>query len=194
MTPVKGKAILVSGHDLKDLGTAEADRRQGHQRLHARRDAAGARLSRAEEIQASGRAITAARGRTSGPSSTQFPGAILMTTNCIQKPKESYMDRIFTSGPRGLAGRAHIAGPRLRPGHRGRPGRRRASRKTPRDKTDHSWASGITPCWAWPARSSTRVKSEQIRHFFLVGGCDGAKSGRNYYTEFAQKVPADSSS
>ena len=45
--------------------------------------------------------------------------------------------------------------------------------------------------WAWPARWSTLVKQGKIRHFFLIGGCDGAKPGRNYYTEFAEKVPND---
>ena len=74
ITPVKGKAILVSGHDLKDLDELlQADRGQGHQRLHARRDAALPRLSGAEEVQASGGQL---RRRLAGPddeSSTHSP-------------------------------------------------------------------------------------------------------------------------
>ena len=119
-----------------------------------------------------------------------FPGAILMTTNCIQKPKESYKDRIFTSGLVAWPGVRHI-GP-------------------DRDFTPVIEAALAAPGFAADAPEQTitvgfghhavlgvadkvveAVKNKQIRHFFLVGGCDGAKPGRNYYTDFAQKVPKD---
>ncbi len=55
-----------------------------------------------------------------------------------------------------------------------------------------SWSAlPETPSWAWPTRSSRPSRAKAIRHFFLVGGCDGAKPGRNYYTEFVEKVPKD---
>ena len=56
---------------------------------------------------------------------------------------------------------------------------------------DHWSASATTRCWAWPDKVIEAVKSGAIKHFFLIGGCDGAKPGRNYYTEFAEPVPKD---
>jgi hydroxylamine reductase len=122
-----------------------------------------------------------------------LPAAVLMTTNCIQKPKDSYSDRIFTTGLVAWPGITHIA--------------------TKKDKKDFSpiiekaIALGgftrdevkkeITVGFAHKAVLSVAdkviaaFKEKKIRHFFLVGGCDGAKPGRNYYTEFASLVPAD---
>jgi hydroxylamine reductase len=119
----------------------------------------------------------------------QFPGAILMTTNCIQKPADSYQGRIFTSGL--------VAWPEV--GHVGN-----------RDFTPVIQAALAAPGFAADEPEKTiltgfghqavlgvagqvidAVKAGQIKHFFLVGGCDGAKSGRDYYTEFTEKVPAD---
>ncbi len=119
-----------------------------------------------------------------------FPGAILMTTNCIQKPKDSYKDRIFTAGLVAWPGVRHLGA------------RRDFSRSsTPRwqaegfaedgpDKTimvgfGHNAVMGVAD------KVIEAVKSGAIRHFFLIGGCDGAKPGRNYYTELAQAVPND---
>ena len=120
-----------------------------------------------------------------------FPGAILMTTNCIQKPKESYLDRIFTSGLVAWPGVRHIgperdfspvieaalAAARL---HRGCAGTDDHRRLRPQRRAGRGRQGRSRPS-----------RAGQIRHFFLVGGCDGAKPGRNYFTEFAQKVPDD---
>jgi hydroxylamine reductase len=119
-----------------------------------------------------------------------FPGAILMTTNCIQRPAPTYVDRIFTSGLVAWPGVNHIGG-------------------------DHDFSPVIAAALAAPGFAADEpaktilvgfahhavlgladqviaaVKSGAVRHFFLVGGCDGRDSGRNYYTEFAQKVPDD---
>jgi hydroxylamine reductase len=120
----------------------------------------------------------------------QFPGAILMTTNCIQKPKEQYQGRIFTSGLVAWPGVTHIGPQRdfspviqaalAAPGFA-----EDAPEKTITVGFGHNAVLGVAE------KVVQAVKSGAIRHLFLVGGCDGAKSGRNYYTEFAQQVPDD---
>ena len=120
-----------------------------------------------------------------------FPGAILMTTNCIQKPQGQLQGPHLHHRARGLAGRdAHRATATSRPvieAALAAAGLRRGRRRTRPSLS----ASATTPCWAWPTRSSRRSRRGAIRHFFLIGGCDGAKPGRNYYTEFAEAVPDD---
>ena len=190
VTPIKGKAILVSGHDLKDLELLlQQTEGKGvniytHGEMlpchaypglkkykHLVGNYGGAWQDQRKEFEA-------------------FPGAILMTTNCIQKPKETYTARIFTSGLVAWPGVAHI-GP------------------------EKNFAPVIASALAAPGfvddepekkilvgfgrntvlsvadKVIDGVKSGAIRHFFLVGGCDGAKPGRNYYTDFAQQVPSD---
>jgi hydroxylamine reductase len=190
VTPRKGKCICVSGHDLKDLEEllkqtegkginvythGEMLPCHAYPKLkkykHLAGNYGGAWQDQAREFAA-------------------FPGAILMTTNCIQKPKEGYVGRIFTSGLVAWPGVRHI-GP-------------------DRDFTPVIEAALAAPGFTEDAPEQTitvgfgrnavlgvadkviaAVKAGQIRHFFLVGGCDGAKLGRNYYTDFAQKVPND---
>ncbi len=134
ITPVKGKAILVSGHDLKDL-----------EELLKQTEGKGINVYTHGEMLPA-HAYPALKkykhlvGNYGGAWQDQrkefddFPGAILMTTNCIQKPKESYQARIFTTRPGGLAGRVpHRARPRFHPGDRGRPGRPRLRRRRARE-------------------------------------------------------------
>ena len=119
-----------------------------------------------------------------------FPGAILMTTNCIQKPKESYKGRIFTTGLVAWPDVTHIGEDKdFTPVIE-------AALASPGFEADEPEKT-ITVGFGHEAVISAAgkvidlVKSGKIRHFFLVGGCDGAKSGRNYYTEFARAVPED---
>ena len=189
VTPIKGKAILVSGHDLKDLDLL-LQQTEGKginvythgemlpclaypglkKHAHLVGNYGGAWQDQRREFEA-------------------FPGSILMTTNCIQKPADAYQARIFTSGLVQWPGVAHI------------------------DDGDFSAvidAALDAPGFAEDAEEKTitigfarnavlnvagpvidAVKAGQIRHFFLIGGCDGAKSGRNYYTDLATSVPDD---
>jgi hydroxylamine reductase len=118
-----------------------------------------------------------------------FPGAILMTTNCIQKPRPTYTDRIFTTGLVAYPGVRHVADRDFRPVIEAAlraPGFTEAgSDKTITVGFGHHAVLGVAGAVV------DAVKKGKIRHFFLIGGCDGAKSGRNYYTELAQKVPGD---
>jgi hydroxylamine reductase len=117
-----------------------------------------------------------------------------MTSNCIIRPHSSYSDRIFTAGPVGWPGLHHlecddftpvVAAAHALPGF------------TPGD-ADDTPAETVTIGFARNAVLGVAdtvikaVKTGAIRHFFLVGGCDGAASGRNYFTEFAESVPEDS--
>jgi hydroxylamine reductase len=189
ITPVQGKAILVSGHDLKDLELllqqtegkginiythGEMLPCHGYPELkkykHLAGNYGGAWQDQREEFEA-------------------FPGAILMTTNCIQKPKENYKARIFTCGLVQWPGVQHIDDGNFAPviaAALEAPG----FTETEPEKTilvgfGHNAVLGVAPTVI------EAVKSGALKHFFLVGGCDGAKPGRNYYTDFAEAVPDD---
>jgi hydroxylamine reductase len=118
-----------------------------------------------------------------------FPGAILMTTNCIQRPRDSYRARIFTSGVVAWPGVRHIDSRDFSPVID-------AAVKAAgfaADGEDKSILVGFGHEAVLGAADKVldAVKAGAIRHFFLIGGCDGAKPGRNYYTEFAESAPAD---
>jgi len=189
VTPLAGKAILVSGHDLKDLDA-----------LLQQTEGKGINVyTHGEMLPCNAypglKKYSHLAGNYGGAWQDQkkefaaFPGSILMTTNCIQKPADSYKDRIFTCGLVAWPGVTHIADGDFTPVVD-------AALAEPGFEADAEEQS-ITIGFARNAVMSVAgavidaVKAGQIKHFFLVGGCDGAKSGRNYYTEFAQQVPKD---
>jgi len=185
----KGKAILVSGHDLKDM---EAILKQSEGKginvyTHGEMLPAHGYPSLKKYPHFYGHYGTAWQNQHK--EFAHFPGAIVMTTNCIQKPLASYKDNLFTCGLVGWPDVKHIE--------------------------DGNFFSVIEKALSLPgftadapgkevfagfARNAVlgvadkvidAVKDGNIRHFFLVGGCDGAKPGRNYYTEFVEKAPKD---
>jgi hydroxylamine reductase len=185
----KGKAILVSGHDLKDL-EALLKQTQGK----------GINIyTHGEMLPTHGypklKQYTHFYGHYGTGWQNQirefpnFPGAILMTTNCIQRPKNEYKENIFTTGMVGWPGVPHISDLNFQPVIE----RALALSGFQEDKD----AGEVTVGFARNAVLGVAdevieaVKSGAIRHFFLVAGCDGAKPGRNYYTEFVEKVPND---
>jgi len=189
ITPVQGQAILVSGHDLKDL---EALLRQTEGKgIHI--------YTHGEMLPAHGypglKKYPHLVGHYGGAWQDQrqefeaFPGAILMTTNCIQKPKDSYKARLFTSGLVAWPGVRHIADRDFSPviaAALDAPG----FPATEPEKT--IWVGfGHDAILSLADRIVAAVKSGALRRFFLIGGCDGAKPGRNYYTDFARAVPPD---
>ena len=187
--PTAGKAILVSGHDLKDLEEllkqtagkginvythGEMLPAHGYPELKKHRhlvgNYGGAWQNQAKEFD-------------------EFPGAILMTTNCIQRPRDSYKDRLFTSGLVAWPGVKHIADRDFAP-------LVKAALKAPgfaEDGPDHTITVGFGRSAVMKVADKVvaLVKTGRIRRFFLIGGCDGAKPGRNYYTDLAQLVPGD---
>ncbi|CAI8954917.1 hydroxylamine reductase [Methylocaldum szegediense] len=189
-TPVKGKAILVSGHDLKDLA-ALLEQTKGR----------GINVyTHGELLPAHGypklRAYPHLVGNYGGAWQDQthefaeFPGAILMTSNCLIEPHPRYRSRLFTTGPVGWPGVRHIANGDFSPVIQ-------AALALPGFQEDGPEQT-VTVGFARNAvlgvadKVVDAVKTGAIRHFFLIGGCDGAAPGRNYYTDLANRVPEDS--
>jgi hydroxylamine reductase len=186
--PRKGKAILISGHDLADLKA-----------LLEQTEGTGIQVyTHGEMLPAHGypklKAYSHLAGNYGGAWQDQksefsdFPGAILMTSNCIQQPN-GYKARLFTSGPTAWPGVRHVS-------RRDFSAVIAAALEAPgydQDGPDDAITVGFGHNAVLSAAPVVidAVKSGAIRHFFLVGGCDGARSGRNYYTEFAQSVPQD---
>lgn len=185
----KGKAILVSGHDLHDLYAlleqtqglgiqiythGEMLPAHGYPKLkafaHLAGNYGGAWVDQADEF-------------------SDFPGAILMTSNCIQKPKVAYKQRIFTAGAVAWPDVQHIADQDFAPVIA-------AAMMAPgyeEDGTDEEITVGFghNAVLSVADKVIDAVKTGAIRHFFLIGGCDGARSGRSYYTELAESIPSD---
>jgi hydroxylamine reductase len=187
--PKKGKAILVSGHDLKDL-----------EEILKQTQGTGINIyTHGEMLPCHGYPELKKYPHFYGHYGTawqnqkkefsDFPGAILMTTNCIQKPQNIYHDNIFTTGLVGWPGVKHIADKNFKPVidraldlpgfTEDKPG------KSVMVGFGHDAILGVAD------KIIAAVKNKQLRHIFLVGGCDGAKPGRSYYTEFVEKVPKD---
>jgi len=190
VTPVPGKAILVSGHDLKDL-----------EELLKQTEGKGINVyTHGEMLPALAypglKKYPHLAGNYGGAWQDQqrefadFPGAILMTTNCLRSPRETYKGRIFTSGLVAWPGVPHIG-----PDRDFTPVIEAALEATgfrhvePEQRITvgfgHHAVLGVAD------NVVEAVKAGDIRHFFLVGGCDGAEPGRNYYTELAQQIPDD---
>lgn len=189
LQPRKGKAILVSGHDLHDLYAlleqtkglgiqiythGEMLPAHGYPKLkafpHLAGNYGGAWVDQAKEFD-------------------EFPGAILMTSNCIQQPKLSYKQRIFTAGAVAWPDVKHISNQDFSPVIA-------AALAAPgyaEDGTDEEITVGFghNAVLSVADRVIAGVKSGAIRRFFLIGGCDGARSGRSYYTELAEAIPDD---
>lgn len=189
----KGPFIIVSGHDLKDL-----------KELLEQTEGKGINIyTHGEMLPAHGypelkkyKHLVGNYGGAWQDQQKEFdgiPGCILMTTNCLQKPKDSYKDRIFTTGVVGFDGVAHIEEV---------DGKKDFSPIIQKALELGGWQEdeeekkilvgfGHNTVLSLANKIIDAVKSGQIKHFFLIGGCDGAKPGRNYYTEFAEKTPKD---
>lgn len=189
VTPIKGKAILVSGHEFKDL-LAILEATQGtdinvytHGEMlpglaypklkaypHLAGNYGGAWQDQQKEF-------------------ADFPGPVVMTSNCMIEPQGKYRQRIFTLGPVGWPGVRHLDG-------KDYSAVVQAAQALPGFKEDAP-EQRITIGFARDAvlgvaeQVIAGVKSGAIRHFFLIGGCDGAAPGRNYYTDFAEQTPSD---
>ena len=189
VTARKGKAILVSGHDLKDL--EELLKQTAGKGINV--------YTHGEMLPAHGypelRKYKHLAGNWGGAWQDQirefpnFAGAFLFTTNCIQKPKDDYKNRVFTSGLVAFPGVRHIKDRNFTPVIE-------AALAAPGFAIDEqekliTVGFGHRAVLGVADKVVDAVKKGAIRHFFLIGGCDGAKSGRDYYTEFAEKAPKD---
>ncbi len=206
-----GKAILVSGHDLKDL-----------EMLLKQTEGKGINIyTHGEMLPCHGYPELKKYSHFYGHFGTawqnqhkefaEFPGAIVMTTNCLQKPQEAYKDNIFTTGLVGWPEVAHIDDkgcPSMLDKVKNAVGLGSAGQgkdfspainkalampgfTADSDKGKVMTGFGHNAVMGVADKVIEGVKNKDIRHFFLVAGCDGAKPGRNYYTEFVEKVPSD---
>ena len=189
VSPVQGKAILVSGHDLGDLFAL----------LEQTRDTGINVYTHGEMLPAHAYPVLKAfphlAGNYGGAWQDQqqdfadFPGPILMTSNCIIEPQPRYRQRIFTAGPVGWPGVRHLENhdfSQLIQAAKALPGfREDAEEKTILVGFGRDAVLGVAD------KVIDAVKAGAIRHFFLIGGCDGAAPGRNYYTDFAVQAPQD---
>lgn len=184
-----GQCILVSGHDLKDLKD-----------LLQQTEGKGINIyTHGEMLPAHGYPELKKHAHLVGHYGTawqnqkkefaQFPGAILMTTNCIQEPAANYAASIFTSGAVGWPGTIHVSNNDF--------GAVIAKAQELPGFTDDVDNGSVLTGFARNAvlgvagQVVEAVKSGAIKRFVLVGGCDGAKSGRNYYTELVDRLPED---
>jgi len=187
--PLKGKAIVVSGHDLKDL-----------EELLKQTEGKGINVyTHGEMLPAHGypelKKYKHLVGNYGGAWQNQrnefeeFPGAILMTTNCIQRPRDNYKGRIFTSGLVAWPGVVHIKDRNFTPVIEAA----LEAEGFKEDGPDKTIMVGFARNTVMSVADKVidAVKSGAIKRFFLIGGCDGAKPGRNYYTQMAQSVPDD---
>jgi hydroxylamine reductase len=188
----KGKAILVSGHDLKDLDMIlqQTAGKGINVYTHGEMLPTHGYPNLKKHPHFHGHYGTAWQNQQK--EFKEFPGAIVMTTNCIQKPS-TYMENIFTTGLVGWPGVAHI------PQQNGKKDFGPVIAKAlsmpgfaeDTNKGEVLVGFGHNAVMGVAGAVIDAVKSGAIRHFFLVAGCDGAKPGRNYYTEFVEKVPQD---
>lgn len=193
ITKKKGPFIVVSGHDLKDL-----------KQLLEQTEGKGINIYTHGEMLPTHaypelKKYSHLVGNFGGAWQDQqkefdnLPGAILMTTNCIQKPKDSYMDRIFTSGVVAWPGALHIDEKDGVKDFTPVIEKALALGGWTEDEEEKSILVGFghNATLSNAGKIIEAVKSGAIKHFFLIGGCDGVKSGRNYYTDFAKAVPQD---
>ena len=185
----KGKAILVSGHDLMDLDELlkQTEGKGINIYTHGEMLPTHAYPGLKKYSHLVGHYGTAWQNQIR--EFADFPGAILMTTNCIQKPKDSYIDSIFTAGTVGWPGATHIEGHDFSPVI----DKALAMDGFAEDTNGRTVMTGFArnAVLGVAGQIVEAVKNKDIRHFFLVAGCDGAKPGRNYYTEIVEKIPSD---
>lgn len=188
---VAGKAILVSGHDLHDLELIlqQTEGMDINVYTHGEMLPAHAYPAFKKYPHLVGNYGTAWQNQQK--EFAAFPGAIVMTSNCIVDPNVGqYGQRIFTRSIVGWPGVTHIEGSDFTPAI----ACALQQAGFAADETPHYTTTGFARNALMQAAPAVieQVKAGNIKHFFLIGGCDGDKNQRSYYTELAQAVPQDS--
>lgn len=194
VTMKKGPFIIVSGHDMKDM----------KELLEQSKDKGINIYTHSEMLPAHGypelKQYKHLVGNFGGAWQKQqdefdgIQGAILMTTNCLMRPRDSYKDRLFTTSMVGFDSLKHIEE---------KDGKKDFSEIIeqelslggfPEDEPEKTILVGFghNAVLSHADKIIEGVKSGAISRFFLIGGCDGARPGRNYYTDFARQTPHDS--
>jgi hydroxylamine reductase len=195
LNPKIGKAILVSGHDIRQLNAILQQTAGKGITVYTHGEllpAHGYPNLKEAYPHFYGHYGTAWQNQTR--EFAQFPGAIVVTTNCLMPTHDIYHDKLFSIGPVGYPHLTHLSA-----GTDGIPDYTPVIEKALAlpGFTAETPPRSVTVGFAHQAVLSVAdtvieaVKQGKIRHFFLVGGCDGAKPGRTYYTEFVEQVPED---
>ncbi len=196
-----GPFVVITGHDLHDL-----------QQLLEQTDGRGVNVyTHCEMLPAHAYPALKAHPQLKGNFGNAWflqqkefdniPAPIVYTTNCLMPPRSSYSDRIFVTGPVDYPGLAHVD--QDLEGHKDfsaviAKAEELGGYTERQERTGINGGSTVTPGFAHDfvlgvaAQVIDAVKAGKLRHIFLVGGCDGAKPGRNYYTEFVKATPEDS--
>ena len=197
LTVEKGPFIVISGHDLYDLKQLleQTEDKGINIYTHGEMLPAHAYPELKKYSHLKGNFGTAWQNQQK--EFADIPAPILFTTNCLMPPKANYADRVFTTEVVSYPGMVHIGDdknfmPVIEKAH--------AIGGYPTDMhfTGINGGQKVMTGFSHNAVLSVAdtvieaVKSGAIKHFFLVGGCDGAKPGRNYYTEFVKQTPSDS--
>ncbi len=186
----KGKCILVSGHDLYDLKKIMEQTKGKDINVYTHGEMLPAHgypeLNKYDHLY--GNFGTAWQNQQK--EFVDFPGPIVMTTNCLREPKEPYFANIYTREMVGWTGATHLVGDDYSeviekalsmPGF-----------TADEDKGSVKVGFAHNAVLEVADKVVEAVKGGDLRHIYLVAGCDGAKPGRNYYTEFVEKTPPDS--
>ncbi len=194
-----GPFIVVTGHDLHDLKQLleQTDGKGVNVYTHGEMLPCHAYPELKKHSQLKGNFGTAWQNQQK--EFAAVPAAFLFTTNCLMPPKASYADRIFSTSVVGFPEMVHIAEQNGKKDFSaviakaialgGYPEGRKMTGINGGDVLTTGFGHGTVLSVA--DKVIDAVKSGALKHFFLVGGCDGAKPGRNYYTEFVQKTPKD---
>ena len=195
-TVEEGPFIIVTGHDLHDMALLLAQTENTGVNVYTHGEMLPAHAYPELKKYAHFKGHFGTAWQNQQKEFAHVPAPVLFTTNCIMPVKETYADRVFTTGVVQYPGMRHIDGGKdfspviekalelggyaeavTLPGING--------------GTAMTTGFGSEAVLSHAGTIVEAVKSGAIRHFFLVGGCDGAKPGRNYYTEFVKKTPAD---
>jgi hydroxylamine reductase len=190
----KGKAILVSGHDIKVLGEILEQTKNTEINIYTHGEllpAHGYPKLKEKYPHFYGHFGTAWQNQVK--EFPKFPGPIIVTTNCLMPPHDNYHNKLFSGGAVGYPHLPHI------PTIDGKPNFNEVIQKAlempgfSEDEPPRTVMTGFARNTVLSVADQVidAVKNGKIRHFFLVGGCDGAKPGRSYYSEFVEKVPED---
>lgn len=193
ITKKKGPFIVVSGHDLKDLKELLEQTKNKGINIYTHGEMLPAHgypeLNKYPNL----------KGNFGGAWQDQqkefdgIPGCILMTTNCLQKPRDSYKDRIFTTSIVGWPEIAHIEESNGKKDFSPIINKALELGGFTEDEAEKKIMVGFShsAVLSNAGKIVEAVKNGSIKHFFLIGGCDGARPGRNYFTELAEKTPKD---
>jgi len=185
-----GAFIVVSGHDLRDLQLLleQTEGKGVNVYTHGEMLPAHAYPALKKYAHLKGNFGTAWQNQQK--EFDMVPAAFLFTTNCLMPPKASYADRVFTTAATGYPGLVHIG-----PDKNFTPVINKALAlggcKEAQGGGVFTTGFGHSAVLSVADTVIAAVKSGAIKHFFLVGGCDGARSGRAYFTDFVKQTPAD---